>query len=92
MDNLTEEQIVQIGTGAEAILGSDVYQFLMNYLHTEQMAKIIQSKPHETKTRESAYYAAQALQSFNDSLAQFTQQAKAIAEAQAEADEEADVE
>ena len=81
MHNLTEEQLVQIGTGAEMILNSEVYQFVMNLLHTEEMSKIVSSKPHETKTRESAYYSASALQSFNNTLVQFVEQAKVITEA-----------
>lgn len=70
---MNEEQIVELGSRAEALLGSKTFKFVVDYLANSYANNILQSAVPATEAREQNYYLHRALADIVGQLAGFTQ-------------------
>jgi hypothetical protein len=54
--------MVELGLRAEALLGSDTFKFIVDFLSDSYANNILQSSPTDTEARETNYHLHQALQ------------------------------
>lgn len=64
---MTDEDVVELGLRAEALLGSSTFKFVVDYLAESYVNNWLTSNPHDAETREVNYHLHHAL---NDIVAQ----------------------
>lgn len=85
---MTDEDIVELGLRAEALLGSATFKFVVDHLAEEYANNILGSNAHDTVTRESNYHLHQALQHIVATLNALQARAHAIVEQSQQEDNE----
>lgn len=58
---MTEEQVIELGFRAEALLKSNTFKFVVDQLAIGYSNNILASKPHERQVREENFYLHKAL-------------------------------
>lgn len=75
---MTQEELIRLGLSAKSFLSDDRFLWFFNDELDRTMAAIVNSQPHEVKTRESLYYRHYALKEFLGSLEQYVSAMEAI--------------
>ncbi len=77
---MDEEQQVKLGCAADALLRSETFRTVVDYLGNSYANQFLLSKPHERMTREDAYNHHHALQDIVGVLNSLVQAKDAILE------------
>lgn len=85
---MTDDDIVELGLRAEALLGSSTFKFVVDYLSESYANNILQSAPEQNDIREQNYYLHQALQHVVSQLGAYQARAHEIVQQNQQEDAE----
>lgn len=87
-EQFTEDETIEYGQQAKRLLQDEFFNLAMNAQFNDFVAKIIQSNPHEAKTREDNYYRVKGLEEFRETLLNFAQHSDYLLEQRNNGDNE----
>jgi hypothetical protein len=80
MSELSQEELVDLGTAANELLASEPYKLVMNMLSNSYLRDLVESGPQEKQKRETAYFKITILRELNETLEMWDAAAASVAD------------